>query len=78
MGGWDLQVLRMNIAGGGPMKKWHMESIVNISETGNNKLAIPLSPGIHYWNTISSKTSGKELLLKQFCRRIVAFFLKFL
>ncbi len=56
------------------MKKWHMESIINIAESTTKKLAVPDAHQIPPWSTAYSFEPRKEFLLIQVIRRVVAFF----
>ncbi len=58
------------------MKKWHLESIINIAESTTNKLAVPEAHQIPLWSPAYSFESRKEVFLVQICRRVVAFFVR--
>ncbi len=59
------------------MKKWHLESIINISDSTTEKLAVPESHNINFWPDAHSFEQRKEFVMVPFCRSVVAFFVKF-
>ncbi len=58
------------------MKKWHMESIISITETTAKKLAVPEAHQIPLWAHAYSFEPPEEAFIVTLCRGVVAFFVR--